>query len=66
MEEEELRFTDEELLSIDCPNDFKRFLISLDEEYGIASVDDFIRFYLQHEYLEHCNVLIAFKKNQLR
>jgi hypothetical protein len=64
--EEELSFTDEELLSIDCPQDFKRFLISLDEEYGIASIDDFLRFYLQHEYLEHCNVLIAFKKDYLR
>ena len=44
--EEELSFTDEELLSIDCPQDFKRFLISLDEEYGIADLDDFLRFYL--------------------
>ena len=62
---EELYFTDEELLAIDCPQDFKRFLKSVNEEYGIASIDDFLRFYFENGYLDHCNVLIEFKKNNI-
>ena len=63
---EELHFTDSELLAIDCPLDFRVFLKSLDEEFGIEDLDDFLRFYFYHEYFEHCNVIIAYKKEHLR
>ncbi len=63
---QDLHFTEEELLAIDCPQDFAVFLKSVDEEYGIYDLDDFLRFYFYHEYFEHCNVIIGFKKAHLR
>lgn len=58
---DEVEFTESELLLLEEPIEFKRFLYSLHDEIDITDVDEVIVFYKDLGWEEHVDILIDFK-----
>jgi hypothetical protein len=59
---EDIEITEEELLLLESPSDFHKWLYSLHAEIEITNVDEMIVFYESHKMEWNVNTLKTFKK----
>jgi len=58
----ELEFTEEELLLLNSPQEFHKWLYSLHEEVEITDVDELLKFWKEKNNEWNVSTLITFKK----